>query len=97
MKTYGVHVWNCTTPKKEMLCYIEMVRPYFTKREFNYIVSELFFHAAQTYENANLCAEVMVNGQPEFEVTCKTITDGSVIDSVIRINGQYVRTMNVAS
>ena len=70
--------------------------PFFTKQQYDIVVSELFFWAAQSIEYKALTAKVFRDDVLVMTINCDTKTDGARIDSLVSLNGTPVRLMNVA-
>ena len=68
----------------------------FWEKEFDMIIREMFDWAASGSEYESLTAKVYRDGKETMMVKCKTRQDGSEINSVITINGEFLRCMNVA-
>lgn len=71
---------------------LEFSQPHFTKRQYNIVLSEMFFLAAQSIDNRDLSAEI--NGKNRVQMV--THVDGSVIWANVFVNGDYVRSMTIA-
>lgn len=83
--------------KKELLELWKIQRERFTSYDYKNIIRNLFYFAAQSYENAFLNARVSEDGNELFTINCNTITGISDITSYISINDTVLRAMSVAS
>ena len=85
---------------------IECTRQRFGKRDHDNIVSALTYWAASGCEFNHLVADVFVlnegftfaswAGCRVLRYETETIVNGSVIDMKLRVNGEYIRTINIA-
>lgn len=104
---YTVRFYNDVT--KEIPCVMEFDIPRFTKRQYDIILMELFYMAAESIENRSLFADVYCNTTSDdlknipvgtlgnLTIACETTTDGSEIWAHIFVNSTHVRNMNIAS
>lgn len=72
----------------------------FTKRQYDIILAELFFLAAESYENCQLSAEIYRDGEKLHTIVCETKSTNYPeysLDAFLYVDGTYVRTMNIAA
>ena len=96
MRKYEVALINEKTYKRELLEFWEMQRRAFTKREYDMILTGLFFWASSSCVYENVVAEVKQDGAKVLEVRCRTEQDGDRIIALVTINGNLVRSMGIA-
>lgn len=83
--------------KRELLELWKIQRERFTSYDYKNIIRNLFYFAAQSYENAFLNARVSEDGNELFTINCNTITGIADITSYISINDTVLRAMSIAS